>query len=382
MKKSYLLSLLLLSFLMGLSTTLLYAQSEREITLSDPGTLSTQIAESDYSTILSLTLKGDINQHDIRFIQKNLKEVTSLDLTDTKILRAERSLGSGTYYPEDNLFDYALQEMPKLQHIKLPKTLKVVGMKAFYSCPALTEIEIPEGVDFLRGYAFAFCKSLKKATVPGTVEKIENYVFLGCEALTEVNLGEGLTMLGGDMFHDCKSLASIKLPNTLKEIGHQSFKGCLLLSELTLPASCTKVGVQIFRDCKAIKTLTCLALEAPEAAQKSFYPEQYEQIELRIPQEAKLSYLDSPIWSMFQKMRNLEGKPLAIHSAEESMASPIARWQDGSLHLSNIAGIPITIYDAEGHLIIRDTPTSESVFYSLPRGLYIIKTPYNSLIAL
>lgn len=382
MKKSYLLSLLLLSFFLGLPPTLLYAQSEREITLSDPGTLSEQIAESDYQTILSLTLKGDINQHDIRFIQKKLKEITSLDLTDTKILKAERSLGSGTYYPEDNLFDYALQEMPKLQHVKLPKTLKVVGMKAFYSCPALTEIEIPEGVDFLRGYAFAFCKSLKKASVPGTVEKVENYVFLGCEALSEVNLGEGLTMLGGDMFHDCKSLASIQLPSTLKEVGHQSFKGCRLLSELTLPASCTKVGAQIFRDCEAIKTLTCLALEAPEATQKSFYLEQFEQIELRIPQEAKLSYLDSPIWSMFQKIRNLEGKPLAIHSAEEDLVYPVARWQDGSLQLSNVAGIPITIYDAQGQLILMDTPANESVFYSLPRGLYIIRTPYNSLVTL
>lgn len=382
MRQNYTLTLLMLTVLLCAAPALLPAQDTREITLTEPGTLSEQIPESDYATLLKLTLRGDINQHDVRFIQSKLKELTDLDFSETKILESERALGSGTYYPEDVLFDYALQEMPKLQRVKLPKTLKWIGMKAFYNDTALTEIDIPEGVTDLRGYSFAFCKSLKRASVPGTVQKVENYVFLGCEALTEVELGEGMTMLGGDMFHDCKSLSSIKLPSTLKEIGHQSFKGCLLLEQLTIPAACTKVGVQIFRDCPAIKVLTSLATVAPEAAQKSFYPEQFEQIELRIPAEAYPSYIDSPVWSMFQKVYDLEGKPLSISAPETRGAKLTALWLDGSLRLSGVAGTPITIYDAQGQLLLQDSPSGDSVAYPLPQGLYIIQVADETLIAI
>lgn len=377
MKQTYLF-LLLLSLLCTTSVLAQSDEAKREVTLTEAGTLSQQISESDYATLQQLTLKGEINQHDLTFIRKKLKELQSLDFAETQIMRVERAPGSDTFYPADTLFDYSLEEMPKLQSVQISKSVKAIGMKAFHNDVSLTEVEIPEGVTHLGGYAFAFCKGLKKATVPGTVKMIENYAFLGCTALEEVSLGEGMTMLGGDMFNDCKSLAKIVLPSTIETIGGQSFKGCVLLTELTIPAACQKVGVQILRDCPAIKVITSLATTAPEASPRSFYPEQFDDIELRIPADALYSYLDSPVWSLFKRTCDLEGKPLSIATPHGAI-TPAAFWQDGCLQIAHVSGLTIAVYDMTGQLLLQDTPAGEIVSYPLPQGRYIVQTPYGTL---
>lgn len=383
MKQSYLFITLLLTLLCATSAFSQEESNKREVTLAEAGTLSKQIPESEQATLQSLTLKGDINYHDLVFIRKKLKELQDLDFTETHILRVERAPGSDTFYPADTLFDYSLEEMPTLQSVKISKNIKAIGMKAFHNDVALTEVEIPEGVTHLGGYAFAFCKGLKKATVPGTVKMIENYAFLGCVALEEVSLGEGMTMLGGDMFNDCKSLRKVDLPSTIESIGGQSFKGCVLLTELTIPAACKQVGIQILRDCPAMKVITSLATKAPEASPRSFYPEQFDQIELRIPADAITSYLDSPVWSLFKTIHDLDGKPIPLSvEAPHGVATPTAYWQDGHLYIEHAAGLTIAIYDTTGQLLLEDTPAVETASYPLPQGLYIIKTPYGALRAL
>ncbi len=380
MKQNYLF-LFLLSLLCATSVFAQNDGTKHEVTLAEAGTLSQQIPESEYATLQQLTLKGDINHQDIIFIRKKLKELQSLDFAETKILRVERVPGSDTYYPADTLFDYALEEMPALQSVKISKNIKAIGMKAFHNDTALTEVEIPEGVTHLGGYAFAFCKELKHATVPGTVKTVENYAFLGCTALEDISLGEGMTMLGGDMFNDCKSLTQITLPSTIETIGGQSFKGCILLTELTIPATCKQVGMQILRDCPAMKVITSLSTKAPETSTKSFYPEQFDDIELRIPAEALSSYLDSPVWSLFKRTCDLNGKPLSVAMPHEATA-PTAFWQDGYLHIAHVSGLTIAVYDMTGQLLIQDTPAKEIASYPLPQGRYIVQTPYGALQAL
>ncbi|WP_293964776.1 leucine-rich repeat domain-containing protein [uncultured Porphyromonas sp.] len=380
MKQNYLF-LFLLSLLCATSVVAQSDGTKREVTLTEAGTLSQQIPEGEYATLQQLTLKGDINQHDITFVRKNLTELQSFDFAETRILRAERATGSDTFYPADTLFDYALEEMRKLQSVKLPTSLKAIGVKAFYNDIALTEIEIPEGVTSLGGYAFAFCKGLKRATVPGTVKRVESYVFLGCVALEEISLGEGMTKIGGDMFNGCKSLSKIQLPSTIETIEAQSFKGCVLLTELTIPATCQQVGIQILRDCPAMKVITSLATTAPEASTKSFYPEQFDDIELRIPAEALLSYLDSPVWSLFKRTCDLNGTPLSI-VMPHGVTTPVALWQAGCLHIAHASGLTIAVYDMAGQLLLQDTPAGETVSYPLPQGLYIVQTPYGTLQAL
>lgn len=377
MKQNYLF-LFLLSLLCATSVLAQNEGTRREVTLAEAGTLSQQILESEYATLQQLTLKGDINYHDLTFIRKKLKELQSLDFAETQIMRVERTPGSDTFYPADTLFDYALEDMSKLQSVKISKNIKAIGIKAFHNDTALTEVEIPEGVTHLGGYAFAFCKGLKQATVPGTVKTVENYAFLGCTALEDISLGEGMTMLGGDMFNDCKSLKQITLPSTIETIGGQSFKGCVLLAELTIPAACQKVGVQILRDCPAIKVITSLATRAPEASPKSFYPEQFDDIELRIPAEALYSYLDSPVWSLFKRTCDLEGKPLSIATPHGAVA-PTALWQDGYLQIAHVSRLTIAVYDMTGQLLLQDTPAGDTVSYPLPQGRYIVQTPYGTL---
>lgn len=199
-------------------------------------------------------------------------------------------------------------------------------MKAFHGT-VLTEVETPEGVTFLGEYALAFYRALKKATVPDSIKMIENYAFLGCVAPKEISLDKRMTMIGGDMLSDCKSLPKVQLPSTMESLGGQASKGCIQLTELAIPAAYTKVGAQLLKDCPALKILTSLVKTASEASPESLYPEQYEQIELRIPAKVPESYQDPPIWSLFRTIHDLEGKPVPLSiEAPHGTATPIVSW--------------------------------------------------------
>lgn len=73
----------------------------------------------------------------------------------------------------------------KLVSVVLPKTL--VWMEAtFASCPMLTSVEIPEGVQNIGDAAFQNCTSLQSITIPSTVTYVGIVAFGGCSNLTEV----------------------------------------------------------------------------------------------------------------------------------------------------------------------------------------------------
>ena len=56
----------------------------------------------------------------------------------------------------------------------------------FSDCDSLTEIEIPEGVTEIEGYAFNSCSGLIEITIPKSVKRINEYVFHNCKNLKTV----------------------------------------------------------------------------------------------------------------------------------------------------------------------------------------------------
>ena len=84
---------------------------------------------------------------------------------------------------------YAFKNCAKLnlKDVTLPSSLRTIGEYAFENNTALTKIDIPEGTNRIRMYAFKRCSNLADITLPATLTTLEDYAFDQCGAITRIN---------------------------------------------------------------------------------------------------------------------------------------------------------------------------------------------------
>ena len=129
-----------------------------------------------------------------------------------------------------------------------------IGAGAFYDCRDLTDITIPDGVEYIGGFAF-YNTSLENVTLPN-----------------------GVTSIGGGAFWCCDDLRTIFIPDSVQYIGSAAFEKCDELIGITIPSSVEQIGVGILEGCYVkYVSIPFLGFEKDEA------------------EAAKLSYLFSTV---------------------------------------------------------------------------------------
>ena len=172
--------------------TILPAVNTDEMTISTTtaGSLSTEIGNSIWKTIRSLTISGQVNGTDIRLIRKMLKEgkLEELNLLDAKIVS-----GGDSY----DIYD-------------LSKTSEdAIGESMFYDCRNLKKIILPSSTQRIEGYAFFGCSGLKQIELPKTCVTVGDYAIAFCDSLTSVTIPAGIMKIGESAFTYCTSLSTI-----------------------------------------------------------------------------------------------------------------------------------------------------------------------------
>lgn len=71
-----------------------------------------------------------------------------------------------------------------------------IGKDAFYTCTALEQITIPEGVTALPGSAFGGCTALKQVQLPDSLTELGSYCFVNCPALTDMTVPGSVATIG------------------------------------------------------------------------------------------------------------------------------------------------------------------------------------------
>ncbi len=140
-------------------------------------------------------------------------------------------------------------------------SITAIGMGAFAGCEALTDIELPEGVEFIGYGAFSECPNLESISLPESLTIIDEYAFAWCESLVSIEIPEGITEIGSDTFYYCSALESVKLPESLVTIGSYAFSDCTSLTSIRIPANVTRIGYRAFDWCE---NLTEVIFENPE----------------------------------------------------------------------------------------------------------------------
>lgn len=163
---------------------------EMAVSTTTAGSLSTEIGNSMWKTIRSLTISGQVNGTDIRFIRKMLKEgkLEELNLLDAKIVSGGDS--------------YDIYGLSKTSE-------DVIGESMFYNCYNLRKMELPATTQRIEDYAFFGCSRLKQIKLPETCVTVGEYAIAFCDSLSSMSLPAGLVRIGESAFTYCTSLSTI-----------------------------------------------------------------------------------------------------------------------------------------------------------------------------
>lgn len=106
---------------------------------------------------------------------------------------------------------------------KLYSKTTLIAQNVFTGFKRLTNVYIPNGVQYINSYAFSGCTSLKEVEIPSSVQTISKNTFAGCSSLEKVTLHDGLTTIQVSAFLETTSLKEIYIPKTVTSIAYSPF---------------------------------------------------------------------------------------------------------------------------------------------------------------
>lgn len=219
---------LLLSVVLMVSATMSWAL-EVECT---PGNLASLIQNTN---ITSLTVTGQMDARDFKFIASELDALTTINLSGVTIV----SYSDHTKPLFNNEVDYPENSIPtlaffgkKITQITLPANLHSIGMAAFAGCNQLVNFTFPENLDSIAAYAFSATK-INQLNLPQNVRVLGEGAFSNITSLTQVSISPAAPMtIPKSAFEGCTSITSVTLGPNVIEIGDRAFKGATNLANI------------------------------------------------------------------------------------------------------------------------------------------------------
>lgn len=338
------------------------------VEVAEAGTLSTFISVDEKNVIKDLTVIGDLNGTDIRFIREMAgrtyddKECAGsleiLDLSQANIVEG----GEPYFYmysefrTKNDEFSVYFFKGCKLKTIEFPQSLKVVGNAVFSECYNLSgKIIIPEGVTTIGVSSF-------EATA---IESVE----LPSSLVTVTDGSMVIDAIGAHAFENCRSLRDINIPESVTTIQTSVFSGCTSLTTITLPKGVIWVRGSAFQDCIGLKEIRVHASVPPKADYQAFYRVDTETCKLMVPEGTRDAYKEADEWKGFDIQ---EDATLSIQENEINNDSiKVYAVQNGVVIESSVS-IPVNVYSISGNLLYERLSDNKS-YIELEQGLYIVK---------
>lgn len=148
------------------------------------------------------------------------------------------SFGNVTY-----IGSFAFAYAPKLNNVNIPKEVSYLGTYAFYNCRSLQTVlwDADSLIKSIPSYAFASCP-ITRIVLPNGVETVNGYAFAYCNSLNAVSISRTITTLSSDAFYGSNNLAAIEVeeenPNYSSIDGVLFNKGATVL--MTYPIAKTE----------------------------------------------------------------------------------------------------------------------------------------------
>ncbi len=155
---------------------------------------------------------------------------------------------------------YAFAYNTSLKKIKLPSELEIIPAECFVNCKALEKIEFPENITEIHNMAFMDCEALENFSFPKNLQLLGDYSFYNCETITNLSFPESLKKIGLCAFKNCKNLKSVDMSH-IEETGKYAFYSCRKLDEIKFSEKLKVIGSCTFSGCGIGGTIDLSAVE-------------------------------------------------------------------------------------------------------------------------
>ena len=171
---------------------------------------------------------------------KKEKEEVELNVTENGTYNAP----DGQTYNPVNVNVSATAEKPYAKYTVNSEN-RITGAKLYF------DNAIPE-------YICAAQSELESVDLSGCVNltSIESMAFYNCPKVSTISIPDTVTSIGNSAFHSCKSLVLTKLPSGLTALGSTAFTNCRLLTLTKLPSGLTTIGSRAFQNCTGLVSVT------------------------------------------------------------------------------------------------------------------------------
>eukprot|EP00980_Cylindrotheca_fusiformis_P021130 scaffold8114_cov126-Cylindrotheca_fusiformis.AAC.16 len=144
-----------------------------------------------------------------------------------------------------------------LTTINIPSSVIKIGACAFSDCRSLPFLDLPHGLVKIGDRAFQYCDSIDMR-IPPTVSVIGMLAFYKCSGLQQVKLPP-MEVIEDSLFNGCKMLEYVEIPATVKKICVWAFYQCTSLSHIRIPPSVGYIARSVFSGCSNL-----ISIELPD----------------------------------------------------------------------------------------------------------------------
>lgn len=156
---------------------------------------------------------------------------------------------------------YAFAYCKHLSLINLVDNIKSIGDGAFRGCKCLmcfddkSTLHLPENLEYLGSYSFANT-SIKHVVFHGNhLKSISKHCFAECTNLSDIKLPDNILKIETCAFNNDTLLQWIKIPDSTKSIGPKAFGGCISLKRVYLPIGVENLDYGSFMNCHSLESV-------------------------------------------------------------------------------------------------------------------------------
>jgi len=231
------------------------------VTVTTAGSLQSQIPEGKDTYIGQLTVKGQINGKDIKYLKGLCGQngmLKTIDLSEATIVDGEESTAN-------QLPSEAFKWAYSLEEIILPATLTSIASSAF-DHSGIKKLVLPKSVTSIDGEIFYYAQNLEALSVEdgnsvfdsrdncnAIIETATNTLRIGCKT---TKIPESVTALGDMAFSGKPGLKAINIPESVTSLGWATFWANAELTTVTLSKNITNLGESPFGACEHITSFS------------------------------------------------------------------------------------------------------------------------------